>query len=94
MLIGYIFRGTRVVVSPSSGTEKSWIDEVHPMPDHVHVMISIPSKYAFSQFIGYIKRAREQSIWGRNMENFRGILRASILWRAVISYERMVDVGH
>ena len=25
------------------------------MPDHVHMMISIPGKYAVSQVIGYIK---------------------------------------
>ena len=25
------------------------------MPDHVHMMISIPPKYAVSQVVGYIK---------------------------------------
>ena len=25
------------------------------MPDHVHMMISIPPKYAVSQVIGYVK---------------------------------------
>jgi putative transposase len=31
------------------------IEEVHVMSDHVHMMISIPPKYAVSQVIGYIK---------------------------------------
>jgi len=31
------------------------IEEGHLMPDHVHMMISIPPKYAVSQVIGYIK---------------------------------------
>ena len=31
------------------------IEEGHLMPDHVHMMISIPPKYSVSQIIGYIK---------------------------------------
>jgi len=33
----------------------SRIEEGHLMPDHVHMMISIPPKHAVSQVIGYIK---------------------------------------
>ena len=35
--------------------KESWIEEGHLMPDHVHMMISIPPKYAVSQVVGYIK---------------------------------------
>ena len=31
------------------------IEEGHLMPDHVHILISIPPKYAVSQVVGYIK---------------------------------------
>jgi len=31
------------------------IVEGHLMPDHVHMLISIPPKYAVSQIVGYIK---------------------------------------
>jgi putative transposase len=31
------------------------IEEGHLMPDHVHMMISIPPKYAVSQVIGFIQ---------------------------------------
>ena len=31
------------------------IEERHLMPDHVHMMISIPPKYPVSQVVGYIK---------------------------------------
>ena len=31
------------------------IEEGHLMPDHVHMMISIPPKYAVAQVIGFIK---------------------------------------
>jgi len=34
---------------------ESRIEEGHLMSDHVHMMISIPPKYAVSQVIGYIK---------------------------------------
>ena len=35
--------------------KESAIEEGHLMPDHVHMMISIPPKYAVSQVVGYIK---------------------------------------
>jgi putative transposase len=34
---------------------ESRIEEGHLMPDHVHMLISIPPKYAVSQVVGYIK---------------------------------------
>lgn len=34
---------------------ESTIEEGHLMPDHVHIMISIPPKYSVSQVIGFIK---------------------------------------
>jgi putative transposase len=35
--------------------KESRIEEGHLMPDHVHLMISIPPKYAVLQVVGYIK---------------------------------------
>ena len=35
--------------------KESRIEEGHLMPDHVHMMISIPPKYAVSQVSGFIK---------------------------------------
>ena len=35
--------------------KESKILEGHMMPDHVHMMISIPPKYAVSQVVGFIK---------------------------------------
>ena len=34
---------------------ESRVEEGHLMPDHVHMMISIPPKYSVAQVIGYIK---------------------------------------
>jgi putative transposase len=35
--------------------KESRIEEGHVMPDHVHMMVSIPSKLAVSHVVGYIK---------------------------------------
>ncbi len=35
--------------------KESRIEEGHLKPDHVHMMIAIPPKYAVSQVVGYIK---------------------------------------
>ena len=34
---------------------ESRIEEGHLMPDHVHMLISIPPKYSVAQIIGYMK---------------------------------------
>ena len=51
------------------------IEEGHLMPDHVHMLISIPPKYSVAQIIGYMKG--KSSIWiaqnvERKMRNFLG----------------------
>lgn len=35
--------------------KESRVEEGHLMPDHVHMMLSIPPKYAVSQVLGFIK---------------------------------------
>lgn len=42
--------------------KESRIEDGHLMPDHVHMMVSIPPKYAVSQVSGS-SRARARSIW-------------------------------
>jgi REP-associated tyrosine transposase len=41
---------------------ESQIEEGHLMPDHVHMLVSIPPKYSVSQVVGS-SRARAPSIW-------------------------------
>ena len=52
--------------------KESRIEEGHLMVDHVHMMISIPPKYAISQVIGFIKgKERGTSgagVWGKPTE--------------------------
>jgi putative transposase len=54
---------------------ESQIEEGHLQPDHVHMMISIPPKYAVSQVIGYIKGKSAihlARVYGERKRNFVG----------------------
>ena len=55
--------------------KESQIEEGHLMPDHVHMLISIPPKYAVSQVIGYIKGKSAihlARVYGERKQNFVG----------------------
>jgi putative transposase len=55
--------------------KESRIEEGHLMTDHVHMMISIPPKYAVSQVIGYIKGKSAihlARVYGEKRRNFVG----------------------
>jgi REP element-mobilizing transposase RayT len=55
--------------------KESKIEEGHLMPDHVHMMISIPPKYAVSQVIGFIKGKSAihlARVYGERKRNFVG----------------------
>ncbi|MBF0632340.1 MAG: IS200/IS605 family transposase, partial [Magnetococcales bacterium] len=55
--------------------KESRIEEGHLMPDHVHMLISIPPKYAVSQVIGYIKGKSAIHLartYGEQRRNFTG----------------------
>src|ERR1700726_1910324 len=47
--------------------KESQIEEGHLMPDHVHMMISIPPKYTRSRRWLGLSRARVRSIWPVSM---------------------------
>ena len=55
--------------------KESEIEEGHLRPDHVHMMIAIPPKYAVSQVIGYIKGKSAihlARVYGERKRNFVG----------------------
>jgi putative transposase len=58
-----------------AGQKESRIEEGHLMPDHVHMLISIPPKYAVSQVIGFIKGKSAihlARVYGERKRNFVG----------------------
>jgi putative transposase len=54
-LYGALRRYLGEVFRRLAAQKESRIEEGHLMPDHVHMMIAIPPKYAVSQVVGYIK---------------------------------------
>ena len=42
------------------------IIEGHLMPDHVHILVSIPPKYSVSSFMGYLKGKSELMIFDKH----------------------------
>ena len=54
-LFGQIRQELGKVFHALAKQKESLIEEGHILPDHVHMMISIPPKYAVSQVVGYIK---------------------------------------
>ena len=42
------------------------IVEGHMMPDHIHLLVSIPPKYSVSQFMGYLKGKSAMMIFERH----------------------------
>ena len=58
-----------------AGHKEAKIVEGHIMPDHVHMCISIPPKYAVSNVMGYIKGKSAIAIarrFGGRVKNFTG----------------------
>ena len=55
--------------------KESAIEEGHLQPDHVHMLISIPPKYAVAQVVGYLKGKSTIHIartFGGRQRNFVG----------------------
>ena len=55
VLFGQIRKELGDVFHRLAKQKESFIEEGHLMADHVHMMISIPPKYAVSQVVGFIK---------------------------------------
>jgi len=75
-LFGHVRRDLVDVFRRLAAQKDSRIEEGHLMPDHVHMMISIPPKYAVSQVIGYIKGKSAIHLarsYGERQRNFAGM---------------------
>ena len=55
LIYGGIRRHLGEILRRLAEQRESRIEEGHLMPDHVHIMISIPPKHAVAQVVGYIK---------------------------------------
>jgi putative transposase len=55
LLYGQLRRHLGEVFRELARQKESRVEEGHLMQDHVHMLLSIPPKYAVSQVVGYIK---------------------------------------
>ena len=74
VIFGQIRSELGEVLRRLAGQKESRIEEGHLMPDHVHMMISIPPKFAVSQVIGYIKGKSAIYIARQYMERKRNFV--------------------
>lgn len=74
-LFGEIRRELGEVFRRLAEQRESPVEEGHLMPDHVHMMLSVPPKYAVSQVVGYVKGKSAIHIartYGGRRRNFVG----------------------
>ena len=74
-LYGELRRHLGEVFRKLAEQKESRIEEGHLLPDHVHMMIAIPPKYAVSQVIGFIKGKSAihlARVYGEKKRNFVG----------------------
>ena len=74
-----IYKGLRIYLGDTlkdlALQKECKIEEGHLMPDHVHILISIPPKYSVSQVVGFIKGKSAISIartYAGRRKNFTG----------------------
>jgi putative transposase len=74
-LFGHIRQHLGEVFHKLAGQKESRIEQGHLQPDHVHMLIAIPPKYAVSQVIGFIKGKSAihiARVYGERKRNFVG----------------------
>src|SRR5664279_5484663 len=74
-ILGAIKRELGPVFRTLTEHKESRVEEGHLMVDHVHMMLSIPPKYAVSQVVGYIKGKSAihlARVYGERKRNFVG----------------------
>ena len=75
VLYGQLRKHLGEVLKGLAQHKESRIEEGHLMPDHVHMMIAIPPKYAVSNVVGYIKGKSAihlARVYGERKRNFTG----------------------
>ena len=74
-LYGQLRKHLGEVFRQLASQRESRIEEGHLMPDHVHMLVSIPPKYAVSQVVGFIKGKSAihlARVYGERKRNFVG----------------------
>ena len=70
-----LFQELRKALGEVFRQKEAKVEEGHLLPDHVHMLLSIPPKYAVSQVIGFIKGKSAihlARVYGETRRNFVG----------------------
>ena len=84
-LYGEVRRQLGALFRTLAEQRESAVEEGHLMPDHVHMLLSIPPKYAVAQVVGYIKGKSAIQIARRCEAEFR---RAPLLGTGILCIDR------
>src|SRR5215510_843279 len=69
-LFGQIRRHLGTVFRELARRKECQIEEGHLMPDHVHILVSIPPKYSVAEVIGYVRSQRAGERVMESIEQF------------------------
>ena len=75
VLYGVVRRELGTLFRTLAQQKESAVEEGHLMPDHVHMLLSIPPKHAVSQVVGFIKGKSAihlARVYGEHKRNFVG----------------------
>jgi putative transposase len=75
VLYGQVRKDLGEVFRELARQKESWVEEGHLQADHVHMLLSIPPKYAVAQVVGYLKGKSAIYIartYGGRLRNFVG----------------------
>jgi REP-associated tyrosine transposase len=75
VLYGQVRKDLGEVFRELARQKGSWVEEGHLQADHVHMLLSIPPKYAVAQVVGYLKGKSAIHIartYGGRLRNFVG----------------------
>ena len=88
VLYGELRRHIGELLRTLTKQKESLIEEGHLMPDHVHMLISIPPKYAVSQVVEFIKGKSAIHLARVYGERKRKLRRAAFLGQRVLHQHR------
>lgn len=79
VLIGEIAERTNEIIEKIAIERSCQVKEIKVMPDHVHLLISIPPQYKISEIVRHIKGASSYYLF-REFPEIRTKLRKGHLW--------------
>ncbi len=86
-LYAQLRRDLGLVFRDLAGQKECKVEEGHLMPDHMHMLLSVPPKYSVSSVMGFIKGKSAIHI-ARCMRDDEGTLSASIFGHVVTGCQR------